>query len=148
VDLDSGAVERRPVPLARAVLDLEPIRAEALGAAEVDRLIGARIAGVADGVRDRIVRLRVYDVQRHVARELDHAAIRALKAEALHFHLDLRYPETDRAVGVGSPGRRQTLPELVAAYLARWPLPADVDREALVRRGVDLMNSVERDLAG
>jgi len=148
VDLDSGAVERRPVPRARAVLDLEPIRAEGLAAAEVNRLIAARVAGIPGGVRDRIVRLRVYDVQRHVARELDHAAIRALKAEALHFHLDVRHPETDRAVGVGSPGRRQTLPELVAAYLARWPLPADIDREAFVRHGVDLMSSVERDLAG
>lgn len=148
VDLDSGAVERRPVPRVRAVLDLEPIRAEGLAAAEVNRLIAARVAGIPGGVRDRIVRLRVYDVQRHVARELDHAAIRALKAEALHFHLDVRHPETDRAVGVGSPGRRQTLPDLVAAYLARWPLPADIDREAFVRHGVDLMSSVERDLAG
>ena len=99
-------------------------------------------------MRDRIVRLRVYDVPRHVARELDHAAIRALKAEALHFHLDVRPPVTERIVGVGSPGERQTLPELVAAYFARWPLPADVDREAFVRRGFELMDAVERDLAG
>jgi hypothetical protein len=148
VDLDSGAVERRPVPPARAVLDLEPIRAEGLLAADVDRLIAARVAGVADGVRDRIVRLRVYDVPRHVARELDHAAIRALKAEALHFHLDVRRPETERAVGVGSPGRRQTLPELLAEYLARRPLPADVDRESFVRKGVELLDAVERDVGG
>jgi len=136
------------VPPARAVLDLEPIRAEGLLAAEVDRLIGARVAGVADGVRDRIVRLRVYDVPRHVARELDHAAIRALKAEALHFHLDVRRPETERVVGVGSPGRRQTLPELLADYLARRPLPADVDREGFVRKGVELLDAVERDVGG
>ncbi len=148
VDLDSGSVERRPVPAARAVLDLEPIRADGLLAAEVDRLIAARIAAVAGGVRDRIVRLRVYDVPRHVARELDHAAIRALKAEALHFHLDLRRPETERTVGVGSPGRRQTLPELLADYLARRPLPADVDRESFVRKGVELLDAVERDVAG
>ena len=148
VDLDSGAVERRPVPPARTVLDLEPIRAEGLLAADVDRLIAARIAGVADGVRDRIVRLRVYDVPRHVARELDHAAIRALKAEALHFHLDVRRPETERAVGVGSPGRRQTLPELLADYLARRPLPADVDRDSFVRKGVELLDAVERDVGG
>ena len=148
VDLDSGAVERRPVPPARAVLDLEPIRAEGLLAADVDRLIAARVAGVADGVRDRIVRLRVYDVPRHVARELDHAAIRDLKAEALHFHLDVRRPETERAVGVGSPGRRQTLPELLADYLARRPLPADVDRESFVGKGVELLDAVERDVGG
>jgi DNA repair protein SbcD/Mre11 len=146
-DLDTGTVERRPVPLARAVLDLEPIPAAGLSATDLDRLIAQRVASPPGGVRDRIVRLRVLDVPRHVAREIDHAAIRTLKAEALHFHLDLRRPEAERVLGVGSPGRRQTLPELVAAYLARWPLPADVDRDTFVRRGVDLMDAVERDLA-
>jgi hypothetical protein len=34
----------------------------------------------------------------------------------------------------------------VATYLARWPLPGDVDRDTFVRRGVDLMDAVERDL--
>jgi hypothetical protein len=136
------------VPLARAVLDLEPVPAAGRPAAEVDALIQDRVAAVPGGVRDRIVRLRVYDVPRHVARELDHAAIRALKAEALHFHLDVRRPEIPRMIGVGSPGRRQTLPELVAAYLARRPLPADVDRDAFVRAGMELMDAVERDLVG
>jgi metallophosphoesterase superfamily enzyme len=148
VDVDAGTVERRPVPLARAVVDLEPILADGLTAADVDALIATRVAGVAGGVRDRIVRLRVYDVPRHVARELDHAVIRGLKAEALHFHLDVRPPAAQRIVGVGSPGERQTLPELVAAYLSRWPLAADVDREAFVRRGFELMDAVERDAAG
>ncbi len=145
-DLDSGKVERRPVPLARAVLDLEPIAADGLSAADIDSRIAERVGSVSGGVRDRIVRLRVLDVPRHVARELDHAAIRALKAEALHFHLDIRRPDSERTLGVGSPGRRQTLPELVATYLARWPLPGDVDRDTFVRRGVDLMDAVERDL--
>ena len=147
-DLEAGTVERRPVPLARAVLDLDPIHADSLTAADLDGLIAARVAAAAGGVRDRIVRLRVYDVPRHVARELDHAAVRALKTEALHFHLDVRPPVTQRIVGVGSPGERQTLPELVAAYFARWPLPADIEREAFVRRGFELMDAVERDLAG
>ena len=147
VDLDARTVERRPVPLARAVLDLEPIAAQGLGAGDVDHRIAERVAAVPGGVRDRIVRLRVLDVPRHVARELDHAAVRALKAEALHFHLDVRRPVEERVLGLGSPGRRQTLPELVAAYLARWPLPADVDRDTFVQRGVELMDTVERDLA-
>jgi len=146
VDLDAGVVTRQPVPLARAVLDLDVVRAQGLTAVEVNELIAERVGAVPGGVRDRIIRLLVYDVPRHIARELDHRAIRALKAEALHFHLDVRRPEAERRVGVGSPGR-QTLPELLADYLARRPLPADVDREAFVRRGVELMDSVERDLA-
>ena len=50
--------------------------------------------------------------------------------------------------GVGAPGRRQTLPELVRDYLRGRPLPAELDREEFVRLGGDLMDAVERDLAG
>jgi DNA repair protein SbcD/Mre11 len=147
-DLDRGTVERREVPLARAVLDLDPIEAEGLGAAAINGLIAKRVAEAPDGVADRIVRLRVWNIPRHVARELDHAAIRALKASALHFHLDLRRPEVRRQVGVGAPGRRQTLPELVRGYLEHRPLPAEIDRDAFVRLGEALIDGVERDLAG
>jgi hypothetical protein len=99
-------------------------------------------------VADKVVRLRVHNIPRHVARELDHAAIRALKASALHFNLDLRRPEIHRTVGTGAPGRRQTLPELVRTYLERRPLPAELDRERFVQLGETLMDSVERDLSG
>ena len=144
-----GASERQPVPAARAgARPRADRRPKGWARAEVDaahRRRGSRRSRA--GSRDRIVRLRVYDVPRHVARELDHAAIRALKAEALHFHLDLRRPETQRVVGVGAPGRRQTLPELVAPIWLARPLPAEVDREPFVAPGVELMEAVERDLA-
>jgi DNA repair protein SbcD/Mre11 len=148
VDLDRGRVTREPVPPSRPIIDLEPVRGEGLGAEALDKLIGERLRAIPGGVADRIVRLRVYDVPRHVARELDHAAIRAYKAEALHLHLDIRRPDIHRTVGVGAPGRRQTLPELVRAYLTGRPLPAELDREEFVRLGGELMDSVERDLAG
>jgi hypothetical protein len=60
----------------------------------------------------------------------------------------MRHPETHRLIGVGSPGRRQTLPELVASYLERRPLPVELDRKTFVRLGQELMDTVERDLAG
>jgi len=148
VDLETGKVERKPLPLARAVLDLDPILADGLTAADLDRLIAERVEAVPGGIADRIVRLRVLNAPRHVARELNHAAIRALKTEALHFHLDIRRPELQRTVGVGAPGKRQTIPELVVSYLRGRPLPADIDREAFVRAGAELMDSVERDLVG
>jgi DNA repair exonuclease SbcCD nuclease subunit len=147
VDVDRGTVERRPVPLAREILDLEPVEADGLQADAVDALIAARVAAVPGGVADKVVRIRIHNIPRHVARELDHAAIRALKATALHFHLDLRRPELHRTVGTGAPGRRQTLPELVRSYLERRPLPAELDRERFVQLGEALMDSVERDLA-
>ena len=148
VDLRTGSVDRRPVPAARRILDLEPIDAESESAEAVDALIAERVASIPGGISNQIVRLRVFDVPRHVAREVNHASIRALKAQALHFRLDLRRPEIHRTTGVGSPGRRQTLPELVSSYLERRPLPAELEREAFVRLGRDLMESVERDLAG
>jgi exonuclease SbcD len=147
-DLDTGRVMPQSVPPARDILDLEPVRAEGMSAAAVDAAIAVRIAAVAGGIAEKIVRLRVYDIPRHVARELNHAAIRSYKAEALHFHLDLRRPEIHRMVGVGTPSRRQTLPELVGSYLSTRPLPAELDREAFVRLGRELMDTVERVLAG
>jgi exonuclease SbcD len=148
VDLETGRVERRPIPGARAVLDLEPVKAEDTSAEAVDALIAERVTSIPGGISGQIVRLRVFDIPRYVARELNHAAVRSFKTDALHFHLDLRRPETDRTTGVGSPGRRLTLPELVTAYLERRPLPAELDRAAFVRLGREVMDSVERDLAG
>lgn len=147
-DLARGTVERRPVPMARPIVDLEPIDAEGLSPAAIDARIAERVQARTGGLTDAIARLRIWNVPRHVARELDHAAIRTLKASALHFHLDLRRPEIHRTVGVGTPGRRQTLPELVRTYLERRPLPAELDRQAFVRLGETLIDGVERDLAG
>ncbi|HEU4699712.1 MAG TPA: exonuclease SbcCD subunit D [Gemmatimonadales bacterium] len=146
-DLAAGTVESRPVALARRVLDLPPLSGEGKSGADLDALIAERLAAVPGGIADQVVRLVVYDVPRHVAREIDHAKVRALKAEALHFALDLRRPEINRITGVGGPGRRQTLPEVVRSYLERRPLPAEVDRERFVKTGTELIESVERDLA-
>jgi exonuclease SbcD len=148
VDMDAHSVERHPIPRVREVIDLDPIWAEGKSAESVDELILARVQAVPGGIADQIVRLRVYDIPRHIARELHHSHIRGFKAEALHFHLDLRRPEIHRTVGAGAPGRRQTLPELVGSYLEARPLPAELDRDAFVRLGRELMDSVERDLAG
>jgi DNA repair protein SbcD/Mre11 len=146
-DLTTGRVERHPVPLASQVLDLEPVKADGMSAAAIDEAISLRLMAIRGGLSNKIIRLRVFDIPRHVSRELSHTAIRAFKTEALHFHLDLRRPELRRVTRLGSPGR-QTLPQLVVSYLARRPLPAELNREAFVRLGGDLMDSVERDLTG
>jgi hypothetical protein len=148
VDLESGRAERKPVPPARQVLDLEPVQGAGKSAATIDDLIARRLAAVQGGIANKIVRLRVFDIPRHVARELNHAAVREYKAQALHCHIDLRRPEVRRTIGMGAPGRRQTLPELVTSYLQGRPLPAELDREAFVRLGQELMDTVEREMAG
>lgn len=147
VDLPSGAVERRMVPLARRVLDLPPIDGAGRTALELDQALAAQLADIPGGLTDQVVRQVLRNVPRHVGREMNHAALRGYKADALHFQLDLRRPESQREVGVGAPGRRQTLPEIVQDYLARRILPGDLDREAFVRTGHDLMAEVERERA-
>lgn len=147
VDPDSGRVERHAIELARMVLDLEPIEAAGLAAEALQAGIAARIATVPGGIRDRVVRLVVRDVPRHVGRSLDHERIRRWKVEALHLHLDLRPPRTERTAASGAPGTRQTLPEVVTEFLRRRPLPAEVSRERFVQRGSDLVTAVEREAA-
>jgi len=145
VDLESGAVTRKPVALARRVVDLEPIDAGGQTVAALDALVSGRVRSVPGGIADQIVRLVIRNVPRHVAREMDHAAIRGYRAEALNFHLDLRRPEPQRTVGVAAPGQRLTLPELVRAYLDRRLLRGDIDRAAFVRVGVESIEAVERE---
>jgi len=147
VDFDEKLrVEFQSVPLERRVLDLAPIDGDGVGAADLDRLISERVAQVPGGVTDDVVRQLVFDVPIPVARDLDQKRIREIKADALHYNLDIRRPTANRKVGVGAPGRRQTLAELVEEYLGRRTLSDDVDRDQLLKLGLKYMAEVERDL--
>lgn len=137
-------VEFRPVKLARRVVDLEPIEGAGASAAALSALIRQRVEGVPGGIGDQIVRQLVWNVPRYVARELDHALIRQYKAQALHYHLDIRRPAPRREVGVGAPGPRRTLTDLVVEALARRPLDAELDRERLVALARSYLAEVER----
>lgn len=142
-DLATGAVTRQPVPLARRIMDLPAVDAKGLGAAEVDQAIRAALDAVDGGIADQIVRLVIREIPRHVVRELDHGQLREAKGRALHFQVEFRRPETSRATGVGAPGRRQTLPEMVEEFLGRRPLPSELDRQRFVADGVALLAEAE-----
>jgi exonuclease SbcD len=146
-DLATGDVTPQRVPAARPVHDAKPIDAEGLSPAEVDRLIGERLAKVPGGYQDAIVRVVVENIPRHVSRELDHAALRQAKAQALHLQLSFYPPESSGTIGMGAPGRRQTLPEMVAEFLKRRPLPERVDRDRFVALGLELLEEPD-DAAG
>ncbi len=147
VDLETGAAEPQAIIPARRVLDLPRLDGTDMAPDELQAAISALVEAVPGGIEDQVVRLVVTGVPRHVGRQLDHAAVRSWKAEALHFQLDLRRPEPTRLTGVGAPGRRQTLPDIVQDYLTRRPLPAGIDRAAFVSEGVELVASAERELA-
>lgn len=143
VDLPAARVTPRPIAPARRHIDLPPIEGKGLTPKELDERITDAVARVKPPIDDQIVRQLVFDVSRATARDLDHAAVRAFKARALHFLLDLRRPDVERAEGAGAgvigEGRRQTLPETVRGFLEHRPLDAELDRAEFVRLGVEYL---------
>lgn len=137
VDLESGAVERRPIVAPRRLIDLPRLDAQDLAAGEVDRLLAEAVAAVPGGIDAAVVRQVVTRVPRPVARELDHATIRGWKARALDFQLDLRRPEVTRVDGVAAPGGGpRPLHETLASFLKSRRLPPGVDRDRFVADGM------------
>jgi hypothetical protein len=147
VDGDTGVPVFRPVPAARKVFDLDPVEGAGRTAADLDQMIQGRVEGIKGGLDDQIVRLVVYNVPRHIGRELNHTAIREYKARALHFHLDIRRPVEERPAGLVVAGQRQTLRQILEGYLHSRPLPGELDRDAFQRLGLDVFDDVERDVA-
>lgn len=136
VELPRGTPELRVVGPIREHLDLKAIEGVGLDARALDALIRERVEHAASPIDDRVVRLVLWNVPRHVARDLDHQAIREYKARALHFHVDVRRPPPARLTAGQPASRRLTLPELVREYLQRRPLDADLDRERFVQVGI------------
>ena len=142
VELPGARVTFRPIAPARRHIDLPPIQGAGLNAKELDAQIAERVS--AAKIDDQIVRLVVWDVERAVARDLDHAAIRGYKARALNFQLELRRPESQRVVGAAGAGtKRQTLTETVRDFLGRRPLDAELNRETFVKLGVEYLETAE-----
>ncbi|HEY7194762.1 MAG TPA: DNA repair exonuclease [Gemmatimonadales bacterium] len=141
VELPGARVTFRPIAPARRHIDLPPIQAAGLNAKELDAQIAERVASAK--IDDQIVRLLVWDVDRATSRDLDHAAVRAYKARALNFQLDLRRPEAQRATSTAGAGgmKRQTLTETVRDFLGRRPLDAELNRETFVKLGVEYLES-------
>ena len=144
-DLESGAHAFHHLPPARPLVDLPSFSARGMTAPEVDAGIRERVEGIGGGIDDKIARLIVRDVSRHIARDLDYKALREYKRRAMHFHLDARRPEVIRVSVSGAPGKRPSLVEIVRDRLRSRVLAADVDREALIALGVHYLEQVDRD---
>ena len=142
-DLDSGAHTFHPLPVSRPLVDLPPISARGLTVAEVDERIRGAVDGCDGGIDDKIVRLVVRELPRHIARDLDHKSLREFKRRALHFHLDTRRPEVVRLAGQGAPGRRPSLADVVREKLMSRVLENDIDRKELVALGLRYLAEAE-----
>lgn len=145
-DLVSGRQTFHALPPARPLIDLPPVSGRGLVAAELDERIRAAVDECPGGIDDRIVRLLVRDVPRHIARELDHKAIREYKRRALNFQLDVRRPDLHRSQSASSaPGKRQMLDikEIVAEKLRGRPIDSDLDRDALIQRAIAYLDEAQ-----
>ncbi|MEP6999371.1 MAG: DNA repair exonuclease [bacterium] len=142
-DLTTGKHVFHPLPASREFVDLRPLSAKGMTTDELNDAIVESVESTPGGIDDKVVRLAIYDVPRHVARQLDHKRLREFRRRALHFQLDTHRPETISRIGSGAPGRRASLDELVRDKLRERPIPADIDREALVDMGVKYLKDAE-----
>jgi len=139
-DLVSGKHAFHVLPASRKFIDLPPIPSYNLAPADIDKAIEAMLHKVQlDG---NIVRVVLQDVQRHVIRELNHAALREYQRRALHFQLDARRPDPTHSV-LGERGRKMSLTDIVRDKLQTRPLEADLDRDALVGLGLGYLKEAE-----
>lgn len=142
-DLDSGAHTFHPIKGARAFVDLPQLSARGLTSLEVDEQIKRSVDKCAGGIDDKVVRLVVRDVPRHIARELDHSAIRAYRKRALFFHLDARRPEVVRSAGQGAPSRRKSLEDTVRDKLRSRQIDSDINQDELIELGLSYLREAE-----
>jgi len=142
-DLATGKQTFHPLPPSRAVLDLPPIEGRGMSAADLDAAIQHAVARIPGGLDGKVVRLLTRNVPRHIARELDHKALRELQRKALHFHLDMRRPEMVRRESSGGPGRRPSLAETLRDALRARPVVSGVERDELVALGLRYLEEAE-----
>lgn len=144
-DLDTGVHRFHSLSLSRTVIDIPEVSAVGLTAAELSDAIALAVDKCDGGIDDRIVRLIVRDVPRHILRDIDHRKIREYKRRALNFLLDARKPIPPRVESAsGAPGRRASLTDTVRAMLESRPVTPGIDRKALVDLGLRYLEEVER----
>lgn len=146
-DLETGEHRFHHLPEARQLVSLPAVDAAGMEASAVDVAIQEAVARHPGGIDDRIVRLVIRNLPRHMARELDYKAIRELKRRALHFNLDGRRPDATLRSASGAPARRPSLADTVREKLESRPLPPSVDRTTMVRLGLDYLREADRGAA-
>jgi exonuclease SbcD len=143
-NLETGAHDFQTIESARRVIDLPALTAEGLTAEQLGDAIRASVASCEGGIDDKIVRLVVREVPRHVLRDLDHRMVREFKRRAMHFLLDARRPQPTRTEASGAPGRRSSLTDTVRSMLERRALTPGIDRTALVELGLRYLGEADR----
>jgi exonuclease SbcD len=142
-DLARAKATFHPIALDRTLVDLPEVSGGGMTPADLDGVIRDLVAGVPGGIEQKVVRLVVSDVERHIVRELNHAALREYKRQALHFQLDTRRPDITRVHGGDTSGRRPSLAEMVRQKLESRIIEGDIDRAALVELGLAYLRDAD-----
>lgn len=122
----------------RDVIDLRPIDANGVEAADLNIMMERRIESVPGGHVDKIIRLVVENLPRSVQADLDFTFVRRIRAEALHFELQLRPPSrSGRSGDARDTGVAKPLEEEWDDFAKAYDAPGGVDRERLVTLGRD-----------
>jgi exonuclease SbcD len=143
-DLATGVHTFHHLEPVRQFVDLPAVSARGLTTEEVNARILDVVESLPGGIDEKVVRLVVKDLPRHITRQLDHRQLREYRRRALHFHLDTRRPEIIRRVdGQGSPGRRPSLADFVRDKLRERLVSPEVDRDSLVELGLRYLREAE-----
>ena len=111
------------------MIALEPLDVEGLEPAEIMGLITERAESVPGGLEGKIVRLEVRGISRESYRHLDHKELRALRARALHFTLDISFASVKiEGRAIGSPGKGLLKDEL-KEFSKSWEVPGVASEE-------------------
>jgi DNA repair protein SbcD/Mre11 len=145
-DLATRTHRFHSLPPTRPWVDLAPLSGSGLSPVALDEAIRDSLDRCEGGIDQKIVRLVVRDVPRHILRELDHKALRDYKRRALHFHLDTREAARPER-GQGAPGRRASLADTVRDKLRSRVLTENINREQLVELGLHYLREADA-LAG
>jgi exonuclease SbcD len=142
-DLDKKEHRFHALPPSRDFVRLPDISARNKSVAELDGEILKVVEKLKGGIDDKIVRLTLRDVPRHVAHELDHKVLRDFKRRAVQFQLDVRREDLAARTGQGAPGRRLSVADVVRDGLTHRDIPADMDRDKLVELGLKYLADAE-----
>lgn len=123
VSLPSGKRTFHPLTSPREVVVLEPVDAAGLDPEIFMARITERVETVSGGLEGKIVRLSLSNVSREVYKNLDHKALRLLRAQALHMTIDISFVATSGDLqAVSKPGKGLLRDQLVD-FSKSWEAP-------------------------
>lgn len=123
VALPSGKRTFHPLTSPREVVVLEPIDALDMDPQAFMEKITQTVEGVPGGLEGKIARLQIVNITRETYRNLDHKALRALRASALHLTLDVTFITVHGDVkAIARPGRGLLRDQLLE-FSKTWEAP-------------------------